>query len=375
MNGSLRIGNLFGIPFFINFSWFFVLGLVTLNFGSGLSAQFPQLGSGSLLLGLGAGLLLFTSVVLHELGHSFAAQRRGIKVNSITLFLFGGLASLDDDAKTPGDAFWIAIAGPLVSLALFLLLSPLATSGVVAGPAAAILGLVAYINLILAVFNMIPGMPLDGGNVLRAAIWKLSNSRFRGTYWASRSGQVIGWLAIGLGALSILGLSNIGSFWTLIVGWFILQNASQSAKSAMVQEQLSQFTAADAVYDESPVVDADITLREFADMTITLGLQKKWKRFLVQDQAGRLAGSVDLDILQAVPTTQWSELYVQDYLKPLTPENQVESSQSLLNVLNKLDKQKMQAIAVIQSNGTLLGLLEKSSIIELLQRKQPLPTA
>jgi Zn-dependent protease len=114
VNGNLRVGNLFGIPFFINISWFFVLALTTLNFGGGLLAQYPALGVWAIALGLISGLLLFASVLLHELGHSFVAQRQGIRVNSITLLLFGGLASLEEEAKTPAGAFWIAVAGPLV---------------------------------------------------------------------------------------------------------------------------------------------------------------------------------------------------------------------------------------------------------------------
>ena len=220
MNGNLRVGSLFGIPFFINVSWFFVLALVTLNFGGGLAAQFPGLGVQAWSLGLVLGLLLFGSVLLHELGHSFAAKQQGIGVNSITLFLFGGLASLEDEAKTPTGAFWIAVAGPLVSLALFGLLTGIASSGLMSGPMATIVALLAYINLILATFNMIPGLPLDGGNVLKAVVWKITGNRYRGIRWASRMGQLIGWLAISLGALSVLGLSNIGSFWTLIIGWF-----------------------------------------------------------------------------------------------------------------------------------------------------------
>lgn len=154
MNGNLRVGNLFGIPFFINVSWFFVLALTTLNFGGGLLAQFPWLGSRAIGLGLVSGLLLFASVLLHELGHSFVAQRQGIRVNSITLLLFGGLASLEEEAKTPTGAFWIAVAGPLVSLVLFGLLTLVVGSGVVTGPLAAIVSLLAYINLALNLLLM-----------------------------------------------------------------------------------------------------------------------------------------------------------------------------------------------------------------------------
>lgn len=370
MNGNLRVGSLFGIPFFLNVSWFFVLALVTLNFGNGLGAQFPELGASALLLGLVAGLLLFASVLLHELGHSFAAQQRGIGVNSITLFLFGGLASLDEEAKTPSDAFWIAVAGPLVSVALFILFSLISASGFVTGAIASIIGILAYINFILAAFNMIPGLPLDGGNVLKAIVWKVSGNRYRGIRWASRLGQLIGWAAVSLGALSILGLSTIGSFWTLIMGWFLLQNAGQSAQSANLQEALSSLTAADAVSAESPIINVDATLRDLADTAILAREQGNWVRFLVKDSADQLVGSIDLDILQTMSSNQWSDYSVRDYLTPISQSNQIESDRSLLDVLGQLEQQGTQALAVIRANGTLVGLLEKSTILHLLRNKR-----
>ena len=325
MNGSLRVGSLFGIPFFINVSWFFVLALVTLNLGGGLAAQFPWLGVQAWGLGLVSGLLLFGSVLLHELGHSFAAKQQGIGVNSITLFLFGGLASLEAEAKTPAGAFWIAVAGPLVSLALFGLLTVVANSGLVVGPMAAIASLLAYINLVLATFNMIPGLPLDGGNVLKAAVWKITGNRYRGIRWASRMGQLIGWSAISLGALSILGVSNVGSFWTLIIGWFLLQNAGQSAQSATIQEALSGLTAADAVLENSPIISADSTLRELADVAVISRGDNKWRRFLVQDGQAKLVGTIQLEALQTLPSSQWPDYPVRDFLQPMAEEIQVQA--------------------------------------------------
>ena len=375
MNGNLRVGNLFGIPFFINISWFFVLVLTTLNFASGLTSQFPWLGQASFLLGLLASILLFGSVLLHELGHSFAAQQQDIRVNSITLFLFGGLASLDDEAKTPAGAFWIAVAGPLVSLGLFGLLMLVSGSGLVSGPVAAIASLLAYINLVLAVFNMIPGLPLDGGNVLKALVWKISGNRYRGIRWASRAGQMIGWVAVSLGVLSVLGLSNIGSFWTLIVGWFILQNAGQSAQSATIQEALSGLTAVDAVLQYSPIVSASSTLRELADTALVANDSRPWRRFLVIDSANQLIGTVDLDELKTVPPAQWSIQQVQDFLKPIDQDIKVPANTPLLDVIQQLEKQGVQSLAVMQENGTLIGLLEKAEIIHLLQRREKLQAA
>lgn len=369
MNGNFRVGSLFGIPFFINVSWLLVLGLVTLSFGSGLAAQFPWLGGQAWVLGLVSGLLLFASVVLHELGHSFAAKQQGIGVNSITLFLFGGLASLEGEAETPEGAFSIAVAGPLVSLALFGLLTGVVASGVFVGPVAAIVGLLAYINLTLAAFNMIPGLPLDGGNVLKAAVWKITGNRYSGIRWASRMGQLIGWSAISLGVLSVLGFSNIGSFWTLIIGWFLLQNAGQSAQSATIQEALSGFTAADAVLGSSPVVSEGSTLRELADVAVMASLSGRWTQFLVQDDQSKFVGTIQLEVLKIIPSSQWSEHHVQDFVKPMAEGNQVQSDQPLLDVMGQLEKQGVQALAVIRSNGTLVGLLEKAQIIDLLRQE------
>lgn len=366
MNGNLRVGNLFGIPFFINVSWFFVLALTTLNFGGGLLAQFPALGGWAIGLGLISGLLLFASVLLHELGHSFVAQNQGIRVNSITLLLFGGLASLEEEAKTPAGAFWIAVAGPLVSLGLFALLSLVVGSGVLTGPLATIVGLLAYINLALATFNMLPGLPLDGGNVLKAIVWKVTGNRHSGIRWASRVGQVIGWSAVAIGGLSVLGLSNIGSFWTLLIGWFLLQNAGRSAQFANVEEALSGLTAADAVLDNSPVIHSDATLRQLADMAI---MASGWRRFLVKDGEGQLVGTVHLDVLKEIPTAQWSNALVQDWVKPIAADAIIPANQPLIEAIGTLEKQGAPALAVTQPNGTLVGLLEKAEIISLVRKK------
>ncbi|MDA0266409.1 MAG: site-2 protease family protein [Cyanobacteria bacterium] len=366
MNGNLRVGNLFGIPFFVNVSWFFVLALTTLNFGGGLLAQFPGLGGWAIGLGLISGLLLFASVLLHELGHSVVAQQQGIRVNSITLLLFGGLASLEEEAKTPAGSFWIAVAGPLVSLALFALLSLVVGSGVLTGPLAAIVGLLAYINLALATFNMLPGLPLDGGNVLKAMVWKVTGKRHSGIRWASRAGQVIGWSAVVIGGLSVLGLSNIGSFWTLLIGWFLLQNAGRSAQFANVEEALSGLTAADAVLDNSPVINGDETLRQLADTAIMVS-GRDWRQFLVKDGEGQLLGTVHLDVLKEMPSERWSSQRVRDWVQPMAKAEIVPSDQPLIEVINLFPKQG--ALAVTRANGTLVGLVEKAEIIHLLRKK------
>lgn len=360
MNGSFRVGKLFGIPFYVNFSWFFVLGLFTLTYGKQL-ALLPGLG-GALpwLLGLITALLLFASVLAHELGHSFAAIRQGIEVKSITLFLFGGLATLDKESKTPGEAFWVAIAGPLVSFLLFVAFGAIAAFVNLPVAAAAIVTLLASINLALGVFNLIPGLPLDGGNILKAAVWKITGNPYKGIVFASRVGQLFGWLAIISGLIS-------GRFWNVLIGWFLLQNAGRSAQNATVQDKLAGLTAADAVTPNSPIVSEQLSLREFANEYL-IG-KETWRRFLVTNEQGQLVGAIATDEMKAIPTNLWPQTPVKQLTKPVELSAAVTPERSLLEVATLLEQKKLTELLVIGENGAVVGLVEKAGIIRLLQER------
>ncbi|MBD2776500.1 site-2 protease family protein [Iningainema tapete] len=368
MNGTIRVGSLFGIPFYIHPSWFLVLGLVTWSYGSGLAAQFPILSGGlPLLLGLMTALLLFSSVVAHELGHSFVAIRQGIDVKSITLFIFGGLASLERESKTPAEAFWVAIAGPLVSLVLFTIFTAIGFATMASGPIGAIISVLASVNLALALFNLIPGLPLDGGNILKAIVWKVTGNPYKGVVFASRVGQIFGWVAIASGLIPLLLFGSFANFWNLLVGFFLLQNAGGAAQFARVQEKLTGLTAADAVTQDSPIVFAHLTLREFADQRI-LNWQN-WRRFLVTEDNGQLVGAISVDDLRMIPTTQWTETQVKDIMRPIENTSTVQSDRPLLEAVQLLEQRKLSALTVIRDNGVLVGILEKAAIIDLLQRR------
>jgi len=366
MNGNIRVGNLFGIPFYINPSWFLVLGLVTLSYGGQL-ALFPQLnGITPWVLGLIAALLLFASVLAHELGHSFVAQAQGIEVKSITLFLFGGLASLERESKTPLEAFLVAIAGPVVSLILFGIFTFIGLNFALPAPLMAIISLLATINLVLALFNLIPGLPLDGGNVLKALVWQITGNPNKGIIFAGRVGQFFGWLAVLVGILGTLNISPYGSFWTLLIGWFLLQNAGVAAQSAKVQEKLDGLTAADAVISNSPVVSAELTLREFVNDYV-IG-KSQWQKFLVTDENGQLLGVLVIDDLKKVPTSDWNHIQVKDLIQ--SPENvkTIAADLSLLEVIKLLEQDETKELTVLR-DGVVLGLLEKASILNLLQKQ------
>jgi Zn-dependent protease len=368
MNGNIRFGTLFGIPFFVNPSWFLVLGLVTLSYGDGLAAAFPSLLAGvPLILGLVTGLLVFASVLAHELGHSFVAMRQGIAVRSISLFLFGGVANLEKESETPADAFWVAIAGPAVSFLLFGLLT--LGNGLISLPAplAAIISVLATVNLTLGLFNLIPGLPLDGGNILKAIVWKVTGNPYQGVKFASWVGQAFGYIAIASGVLPLVLFGSFDNLWNALIGWFLLQNAQQSAQFARVQSQLVGLVAADAVTANSPIVSAKSSLRAFVDFR-TLE-HSNWQRFLVTDQDGQLLGSIDVDDLKKVASELWPTTLVTKLMKPIEATTMIDFNQPLMKAIEQLEKYHLPALNVVGENGSLVGLLEKTAIVHLVQQR------
>jgi Zn-dependent protease/CBS domain-containing protein len=368
MNGSLRVGTLFGIPFYLHPSWFVVLGLVTLSYGGRLSASFPELmGLLPWALGLVVALLLFASVLAHELGHSLVAISQGVEVKSISLFLFGGLANLGKESRTPAESFWVAISGPLVSLVIFASLTTLGLISGVTGPLAALLGLLASVNLALALFNLLPGLPLDGGNILKALVWQFTGSPYKGVIVAARVGQVLGWGAIAIGVIPLLLLGSFSNFWYLIIGWFLLQNAGQAVQTAILQSRLNQLKVEDAVTPNSPVVSESLSLRQFANGYVIGGSQ--WRQFLVTNAEGRLVGTMAVDDLKLIPVDSWPLVAVRDLMQPCKKAIPLSSNQSLLDAVTILEERQVTELPVIDENSLLLGLLEKARIPMLLQQR------
>ncbi|MEB3210897.1 MAG: site-2 protease family protein [Leptolyngbyaceae bacterium] len=372
MNG-IRVGNLFGIPFFINPSWFIVFALVTFSYGSDLDRFFNLGGALPWILGMVTALLMFSSVLLHELGHSFVARSQGIEVKSITLFIFGGLASLGEESKTPWDSFWVAIAGPLVSFVLFGIFTAIGIFVDLPAPLFAIVSIVGTINLILGTFNLIPGLPLDGGNILKAIVWKITGKPYKGVAFASRVGQIFGWAGILLGLNSIFDISSAfgvmlpGNIWTLLIGLFLLQNAGRSAQSAVIQEKLSGLTAKDAMYPRSPIVPASLSLREFANEHI-IGNPVSWRKYLVTDENGKLIGEIETEAMKTISTSDWWNVTVQSLTKPRAAMQTVDANTSVMDILPRIEQENIDALAV-EEDGRIIGVIERISIAEMMQRQ------
>jgi Zn-dependent protease/CBS domain-containing protein len=367
-NNNIRVGTLFGIPFFVNPSWFLILGLVTWTYGNDLAQDFPNLLPGvPLVLGLVTGLLLFSSVVAHELGHSWVAIKQGIPVRSITLFLFGGVANIEKEPTTPGNAFWVSIAGPLVSFLLCGLLVIFNSFVALPAPLMAISSVLAIINFSLGLFNLIPGLPLDGGNILKAIVWKITGNPYQGVKIASWTGQAFGALAIVSGVLPLILTGSPDRFWNILVGWFLIQNAKGSGQFARVQSRLDGLVVADALSANSPIVSVDASLRDFVDLR-TLN-QGNWRKFLVADAAGHLVGEITVDVLQGIPAELWSSKKVGAVMESIKPTTTIETGSSLMAAIEQLEKHQLSALTVIQTDGVLVGLVEKTVIIDLIQQR------
>ncbi|MEO0455509.1 MAG: site-2 protease family protein [Cyanobacteria bacterium P01_A01_bin.114] len=369
MQSGWRVGALFGIPLFVDTSWFIILLLMTFLYGSDLLNQ-----GIATALAWGAGfsmaLLLFGSVLLHELGHSLVARMQGIKVNSITLFLFGGIASIDKESKTPGQAFQVAIAGPAVSISLFVILTlanlvlPLPTL------AGFMVGAIANLNLVLALFNLIPGLPLDGGQILKAAVWKLTGSRIQGVRWAARVGQTLGWIAIGSGLFAGLYLQQFDLLWIALIGWFAVRNAGAYNRVSDLQDALVHLKAVDASARDFKVVDAHLSLREFADLYL---LQEGPLPVYFAASEGRYRGLVSVDALRAIERSEWEVKTLLDIVKPLLDIPFVREETPLTEVITGLEDAELNQITVLTPADAVAGTIDRGDIVRALAAKLNFP--
>ena len=371
MKSGWRIGSVFGIPLFLDPSWFFILLLVTFLYGSAWQSQDWETGT-EWIAGFIMALLLFGSVLLHELGHSLVALSQGINVTSITLFLFGGIASIDQESKTPAQAFQVAIAGPAVSLGLFVILSLAHQILPLSEPALMVLEKLAWINLVLAVFNMIPGLPLDGGQVLKAAIWKATGNRIKGVRWSARVGQALGWMAIALGMTLYFTEFSFVFLWIALLGWFGVRNATAYSRVSDLQDALLVLKASDAMTREFRVVDARSTLREFADNYV---LEESHPAMYYAASEGRYRGMVCINDLRQIERSRWDIDTLHDIAHPLTNIPSVPESASLATVIVALEDKDMRRITVLSPAGAVAGIIDRGDIIRTVAQQLGIPFA
>lgn len=360
---SIRIGRIFGIPIEVNLSWIVVFVLLTASLRSGFLDLPGAHAASSLALylaGAATALLFFSSVLAHEVSHSVVTKLEGGSVEKITLFIFGGVAQVEDEPKTPGREFLMAAAGPGMSLVIagvaFLIYKAEARGGApwwVLGP----LDYIASVNLILAVFNLLPGFPLDGGRVFRSVLWGLTGDLLKATKWATRSGQVIGWGMVVLSLTAILN-GNTNLVWFGLVGWFIAWLAGASYRQQVVRSSLEGRTAESVMSATPEYVDGGLSLERFADEHLLGG---QHTRYPVMDQ-GTIVGIATLSDLKGVPRSDWPVTRLLDItdrdLEHLTVAHDLPAE----TVMTRLVGSRPGALLVTK-DGRMVGIVTRADIL------------
>jgi Zn-dependent protease/CBS domain-containing protein len=360
MRGSLSLGTIFGIPIRLHASWFLVAALVTWTLAIG---YFPQQIPGSSpatywAVGGLAALLFFASVLIHELAHSVLALREQVPVKSITLFIFGGVAQIGREPPTAGAEFRIAIAGPLSSLGLAALFGGLGTALAGSPVIAAPLLYLAQINLLLALFNMIPGFPLDGGRVLRAAIWGFRGDYRNATRWAVRAGRTVAFGLIGLGVAQILltgGFAN--GLWLAFIGWYLNGAAGASLQQLQLKDMLAGVKARSVATQACVPVPGELPLDQLVEDHVLAGGQRC---FYVTGQ-DRAEGLITLKNLRAVARGPRSTLTAGEVMTRLVGSS-VDADAEVWDVLQRMDEAEADEIPVVE-NGSFLGLITREGLM------------
>jgi Zn-dependent protease len=369
-----------GIPLRIHPSWFIILLLATAAFQQQFAEQLREpLGATALWgLGLATALLLFVSVLLHELGHSLVALAQGVKVRSITLFLLGGVASVERECSTPIGALLVAAAGPAVSLALgTALLAGTHPASHLAPWLGAMARELGTLNLVLGLFNLLPGLPLDGGLIVKALVWQASGSQRRGIEVANGCGRFLAYLAVGLGAVLVLNGRGAGGVWLMLLGWFGLGAARNQSQMLALQESLNELRVKDAAGRRFRVLEADGKLRELSRLRLAdteAAGQGDW--LLVTDR-GRWRGVIDDQPLQQLPVQRWDTDRIGDHLQPLSSLPAIGEGAPLWQAVQQLEDSGSNRLLVLSPAGLPSGTIDRPDLGEAVLRKLglKLPTA
>ncbi len=364
---SWHIGRIFGIPLRIHISWFLVFALVVWSmaryyFPVVLSQRPPWEYWG---LGVMAALLLFASVLVHELGHCLVALRYRIPIAQITLFIFGGMAQIRREAPTPKAEFLIAIAGPIVSVGVglgFWLLAALPGS---LPELTAVSEHLRNINLMLAIFNLVPGYPLDGGRVLRAALWAWSKNFHKATRQAARAGQGFAVLLMLFGAWDMVAGLALGGVWFLLIGAFLYTAAHNTHRQVAVQESLLGLRVGDVMTPEVVVLEAGMTLDEAVNNYF---LRFGYGGFPVVDN-GRLVGILSLKEIKAIPRYQWGTLTVGEVMAPHSLQAEIHPDEPITAAMERMIHDDRSRL-VVRDGDKVLGLVTRSGIARFLDLRQ-----
>ncbi len=378
MRNTIRLGKIFGIEIGADFSWLLIFALVTWSLADHYlmvqSTWSPALRWG---LALATSVLFFASVLTHELAHSLVSQAQGVPVPRITLFIFGGAAQISREPQRARDEFWMALVGPLTSLALAAIFGTLwfVTSqsnptGTFSLAITAVAGWLAGINASLAVFNLLPGFPLDGGRILRSVVWSVTKNLQRATQVAVGGGVLLAWLLILVGLWQVFSGNWADGLWIAFIGWFLQGAAVQEGRGTVVNDLLKGHTVREALMTDCPPVLKQLSLDVFVESVAIPG----GRRCFPVMEGEKFLGLLTLNRIQAVPREEWRTTRVADVMIPPDQLVTARLGDELTDVLEKMAHADVNQVPVFE-DGKFLGLVTRGNIITFLRGLDRFKTA
>ena len=372
LQNSFRLFTIRGIEVGVHYSWLIIFFLLTWSLSVFV---FPPAVPGLQpivywLMGAVAALLLFVSVLIHELAHSFMALRRGLAARSITLFIFGGVSNLGGEAKQPSTEFLVAIVGPLTSFVLAVLsaLAVLALGGGAgANPLTAVAAYLAFINVVLGVFNLVPGFPLDGGRVLRAILWTATGSLRRATEIAATVGKVVAWVLFAFGLFMVLYGNTVGGIFMAAIAWFLHNAASSSVQQVVIETRLSKIRASDIVRGDDTTVSPELTIAELIEDY----LLPRNRRAMPVSRDGRLVGMVTLSDITKVPPDQRGRVRVGDVMGGRDGVITISAGARVRDAVELLAEHEFEQLPVMDGDR-FVGMLTRADVMRQLQLREAL---
>ncbi|MGD0115284.1 MAG: site-2 protease family protein [Dehalococcoidia bacterium] len=370
MPSSIKFGKIFGVEIGVHWSWIPIFIIFTALFADGTLAHFFPNWSEAALWTAGAitSAIFFASLLAHELAHSFVARSKGLEVKGITLFFIGGVSNLGGEPASPGDEFQISIVGPLTSLVMggvfaigWVILSPISPG--IAGVSAQL----AVINATLAVFNMVPGFPLDGGRVFRSILWQRTHSLHTATRIAAMAGEGVGYLLIAAGIVFFLFGNVLNGVYFFVIGLFLRGIAAGSYQQMLTDESLTGLKAGDAAARNCEPVPPGLSLENVVDDYVLL---RNVRCFPVESQ-DHLLGLVTLEDIRHIPRDQWPVTPVEKAMVSFDRLHAVSPDDDLRNVLRLMAEQDVNQVPVVE-DGRLVGLIARSDILRLIQTRREL---
>jgi Zn-dependent protease/CBS domain-containing protein len=373
LNHSLKLGRIRGIEIAVHWSWLIIFVLFTWSLALFFFPPlFPNWSVATYwIVGAISTVLLFASVLLHELSHSLVAEAEGIPVTSITLFVFGGVSNIQSEPRTARDEFLMAVAGPASSIVigvvcygLMLALDRIAPETVLA-----VLLAMAIYNIILGVFNLIPGFPLDGGRVFRSIVWAITGNLWRATTVATIVGQVFAYLFIFVGLFLAISGSLLSGIWLVFIGWFLNNAAAASRQQAELELLLRGVRVGSVMTPNPPAVLAHTTLADFVEQYVLARNARAVP--VVSDVDGRILGLVTLQEVRTVPRDEWSRTTVEQVMVPTERLKVATRDEPLVEALRDLSSEDLNQLPVVD-RGRLVGLLTRSDVIRYLRVREEL---